>query len=61
VPTKGERTERTENNALDQAIHGMLRTVHITGSWDADLGDYSRAGVLTEHERADPPRAEVPY
>jgi hypothetical protein len=38
VPTKNEQTERTENDELDQAIHGMLRDVHIASSWNADLG-----------------------
>jgi hypothetical protein len=38
VPTQNEQTERTENDELDQAIHGMLSDVHIAGSWNADLG-----------------------
>ena len=32
------RKERTEDDELDQAIHRMLRDVHIAGSWNANLG-----------------------
>ena len=38
------KKKRTEHDELDQAIHGMLRDVHIAGPWNADLGPARRGG-----------------